>query len=95
MFPQDDIVATGVLDTVAARLDHDPESLYHWAFELERNRFYEILNDHDGEARVFFVALAGGADVDDIDYDRRVGPKVDRIEDAYTTDLPQRRRRHR
>ena len=89
-WPYNDVVATGVLDTVVARRDTEAYRVYEWASKLGKDRFYEILADGTGDAEVFFVELAEQDDAKDFDYDekvnydRNVGPAVDRIEDAFT-----------
>ena len=62
-WPNNDQVAQGVLDTVAARLDTDPESVYEWARFTGSEWFYVTLNSP--EAEDYFGALAAGEIGDD------------------------------
>lgn len=81
-----DPVAAGVLETVAARNDVDHKTLYAWGETLGEERFYALLRDETGDVETFFVALVSDEEIpeDLVNYDRNVGPAVDRIEDAWT-----------
>lgn len=82
-WPDNDVVAQGVLDTVAARLDITPDSVYEWAGFAGSEWFYTLLDSI--EAEDYFAALADNdtGDYPDVNYEHHVGPAVDRVEDAY------------
>ena len=84
-WPQDDVVARGVLQTVSDRWDEIPGIAFAWAEMVGSDRFYEILADESGDVETYFVALAehGNEGVKEFDYDRIVRPAIDRVEDAY------------
>ena len=84
-WPQDDVVARGVLQAVSDRWVENPGVAFAWAERIGSDRFYEVLADTTGDVEAYFVALAeqGNEGVKEFDYDRNVRPAVDRVEDSY------------
>lgn len=83
-WPEDDVTAMGVLNTIADRRDLKASVVYQRARESAlEEQFDEVLEDEYGNVESYFLALSVSESDEMLayDYDKQIGPAVDRVED--------------